>query len=107
MKKQTFEESIKEIVRSFFKDIDYQDLIESDVMNANVSLCSSQLKQLFIDTMREVVGEDEKPDEYIAQHLTKSELEMASNAVRFHGRNNLRKEQRDAISQIEKGVEKL
>lgn len=49
------------------------------------------------EEMLEVIGNDEKPDEYIAKHLTDAEVSMAVKAVEFHGRNALRAELREAI----------
>ena len=40
----------------------------------------------------EAVGEDETPDEYIAKHLTETEISSAVQAVEFHARNKLRSE---------------
>ena len=59
-----------------------------------------QLLQLFKDSVEKVIGEDEKPDEYIAKHLTEGELDMVTQAVEFHGKNALRKEQRQNLSKI-------
>ncbi len=57
----------------------------------------SQVREHDREMFLKIVGEDEKPDEYIAKHLTETEISMAHEAVVFHARNELRADLRSAF----------